>query len=153
MAEVVIASAVFSLAVVMLAVTFTFYLRTGLATTNEMRAVYLLEEGLEAMRFVRDSGWSGVSGLSLNEEYGLAWQGGWQVVSEPQVVDGIFERGVAVLPVYRRTSDSDIVATSSPEAKSLDPNTKRINVWVHFPTRSGTSTVTSASYLTNIFNE
>jgi len=111
---------------------FRFHLRAGLDTTDRIKASYLLSEGAEAVRFLRDSGWAGsIVMLSDNMEYHLATtSSGWEATTTPQLIDGTFSRVFVVSPVYRKISDDDIVPESAPDSKVLDPDTKKILVRV-----------------------
>lgn len=65
---------------------------------NRIRAAYLAEEALEAVRAVRDrEGFSAVSSRTLDEDDGVQLSGSgayWTIVDNPITVDGVFRRAV-----------------------------------------------------------
>src|SRR6185436_2799608 len=104
--------------------TYSLYLQTSLAATAQIQASYLLEEGQEAARFLRDSSWSSnMASLAPGSPYYLSFStttSTWTVSATPSLVDGMFARRLVVSSVSRNSS-SDIVTTGG----TLDPQTKR----------------------------
>ncbi|MDO8564681.1 MAG: hypothetical protein Q7R88_01670 [bacterium] len=132
--EVVIGTALILLSLVGLTGAYSFYLRAGLRNTDTLKAAFLLEEGVEAAVLLRDSAWSNLSSLSPNTPYHLFWTGSSFVTTTTvQIIDGTFTRTVALYPVYRRDSDKDIVASTSPESKAIDAGIKEVVVSVTGP--------------------
>lgn len=149
--EVVIGSALILLSVVGLVNGYGLYLKAGLRNTAALQAAFLLQEGVEAVTLMRDDGWSNLSSLSPGARYYLAWNGTrWSATTTSAAIDGLFLRTFTLDDVYRRDSDKDIVASSSPEAKSLDVNAKQLTMRV---TASSTPPLTTqmTTYLTNLF--
>src|SRR3989338_6646181 len=97
MVEVVIASAILLAAIVTLLSIHSLYLKIGLSNVNSAKAAYLLEEAVEAMRFLRDDSWGAkVSTLTLNTNYGLVFNNGsWQASTTNRWVEN-FERTIAL---------------------------------------------------------
>ena len=126
------------------------YVRVGLGNSSTLKALYLAEEGVEAMRFFRDASWSAnIAPLAPDTTYYLVFSpAGYLATTTATTTDG-FERRFTVSPVYRRDSDKDIVATTSPAAKTIDPNTLEVAVTVRF---QGGLSRTIQSYLTNLFD-
>lgn len=118
------------------------------------RASFLLAEGLEAMRILRDRSWvSNIATLSSGTTYYPVFSINWKIVTvDPGPVDGVFTRAVVWEDVYRRNSDSDIVDVSSPDPKTIDPNIKKATVTVTWSTASGTTRQeVVSSYFANLF--
>jgi len=146
--EVVIGTALIALALVGLAGAFSFYLKVGLKNTDALKGAFLAEEGVEAVTLLRDASWSNLSLLATGTPYYLSWNGSaWVATTTPALIDGIFTRTITLGDLYRRTSDKDIVATSSPDAKTLDTDIKQVTVRV---TAAGVDT-SLQTYLANIF--
>ena len=64
---------------------------------NRTRAVYLAEEGLEAIRAIRDktNGYATISARTLSQDDGIQLVGStWTIVENPTVIDGIFTRKI-----------------------------------------------------------
>lgn len=131
-----------------------FELRAVDESARKGKAAFLLEEGLEAVRVLRDRGWSDnigplVSGATYYPVFSINWK---VVAADPGPIDGLFTRTVVFDDVWRRDADSDIVDVSSGDAKTIDPNTKRVTVTVAWPGPGGAVRQESVStYLANIF--
>lgn len=126
------------------------YLKTAFSTGDVIKASGLAEEGLEAMRFLRDSSWdSNILPLVLDTNYGLVWNAGtWQVSTTNIWVDGAFERTVSLSAVYRDVS-GDIVSSGG----TLDPDTLLVVSTVAWPSGIATTTKSISTYLTNLSDD
>lgn len=154
MVELVIGSAVI-LSVTFGAITaISFYIKIGLAQTERVQAAYLLEEGLEAARFMRDNGFTDtITPLSTTTTYYLATTtAGWATSTTPITVEGI-TRTIRFDQVWRRSSDSDIVPSTSSDTKAVDANGRRVVVSVSWQSGSTTASSTAVTYITNLFND
>ena len=148
-----IASSLFALAAIA---------RTALRASGEglsaTKGSYLAEEALEAVRSIRDDGWTAnISPLVLGETYYPEFSSSkWELfTTSPGLIDGAFERNVVFEEVFRRTSDDNIVPADSPDDKELDEDTLKITASVSWP-RAGsdaTSSVELINYLTNLFED
>ena len=149
--EVIIGSSLILLAFMGLTTAYSFYIKAGLKNTDGLKAVFLMQEGVEAVTLIRDESWSTFSALSTTTSYYLSWNGTkWVSTTTASLIDSVFTRTFKLEEVYRRTSDSDIVATSSPDAKALDTDTRRLTVKVTAPSRP-TISKQVVTYLTNLF--
>lgn len=127
-----------------------FSLRLVASAGAELQAVSLLEEGVDAVRGLRDASWtSGIAPLALNADYWLRFSSvAWTLTSSPQpFIDGRFDRRIQVAQVLRDAND-DIVSSGG----SIDPNTKKITVSVSWFERGATTTQALSTYITNLFN-
>lgn len=124
------------------------YFRTVYATSPEVKAAYLLEEGVEAVKLLRDSSWSTyITPLSTSVTYYYTWTGSlWRETVTPALIDTLFARTFVVENVYR-DSNKDIQSSGT-----LDPNTKKFTVSVAWKAGSATTTRQVATYITNMFN-
>lgn len=146
LAEVVVASAIMSLVVVAFLGVFAtlsrFHERDMLAIKGQL----LAEEGVEAIRYMKGSGWQALSSLPLGEEaYFVLATSSWGVTTIPETIDGLFYRSFELSAVSRNSSDS-IVATGG----TVDPNTVRARVSVSWPWKNATSTASYETYVTNL---
>lgn len=148
--EIIVGTTIVSLSMVGLITAFNLFFRAGLANTEKIQAVYILEEGVEAFRYIRDDGWSAnIATLSKDVPYYLELgPSSWEATTTALLIDNVFDRTVTVYDVYRRDSDSDIVASTSPDAKTLDPDTVKISASVVW----GENEVKTTTYFTNILN-
>lgn len=115
---------------------------------SKLKAAFLAEEGIEAVKIMRDDGWqSNITPLQSGASYHLAFNGsGWEATSSPIYIDEIFERTFVAEDVRRDIND-DISSSGA-----NDPNTKKITATVSWLGRKGTTTESVSTYITNIFS-
>ncbi|MDZ4284442.1 MAG: hypothetical protein U1A28_01295 [Patescibacteria group bacterium] len=127
------------------------FFTVGKKTADRVEATYLAQEGIEALRFVRDSGFANIAAVPVDTtRYLLIAPASISVTATPETLSG-FERTIVVRDVYRANSGDDIVASTSPVAKTLDPDTKLVEVSVYASTTD--VRVTLGAYLTNLWLE
>lgn len=130
----------------------TYYLKVlevSHETTSHIQSSFLLEEGIEGMKILRDTSWSAkIAPLSTTTTYYLYWTGTtWQTTTTPQVVENLFARSVTISDVTRDGSQN-IASTGT-----YDPGTKKIVVAVSRPIRGDRyATDTVETYITNLFS-
>lgn len=151
--EILVAVAVLLASFVSVLTAFQVAARHGRGTIEQVQGAALAEEGIETITALRDSGWNNLSSLAVGTAYNLVFNGtAWATTQTPQMIDGVFLRTVVLNDVYRRTSDQDIVASSSPDAKAIDMGTKKITVRVSWATTTPqTVERVMETYLTNLF--
>ncbi|HWC57510.1 MAG TPA: hypothetical protein VG621_00960 [Candidatus Paceibacterota bacterium] len=117
--------------------------RTSLERTQ---ASYLLEEGAEAVKAIRDGGWSTISALDNATPYALSWSGSaWSLTtSSPETIDA-FTRTVTFDAVSRDSSDT-IVASGG----TLDAGTRKVTITVSWNAAGGSTSVILPFYIANI---
>ena len=146
--EIVVASVIVAVSLFGLLATAQHFLQLSRETNRNVQANYLLKEGMEALRSMRDDNYSTHIGvLAVGTTYYLYWNGSaWQSTTTAQSV-GEFTRSFTTESVSRDTND-DIVTSGG----SVDTHTKKLNVTVSW-TNSGVGTTSRAasSYLTNYF--
>ncbi len=151
--EVVIGAAIVSASLVGIIQAFSLYVQAGFEGTNRVKATALAEEGIEATRFLRDQGFSSFAALTTGTPYRLSFASNtWQATTSNTFIDGKFDRVVVIDSAYRRTSDQDIVASTSPDTKALDANARKITVTVSWMARAATSSVVLSTYMTDLFD-
>ncbi len=127
--EVVIAASIILGAVLALLAVHSLYIKTALANADRIKSVLLAEEGLEDIRFLRDSSWSvNIANLSATST----------------VIDN-FIRTITLSPVYR-DANSDIASSGT-----SDSNTKLVTSSVSWWAGSATSTKSLSTYITNLY--
>ena len=102
-------------------------LRVSEYSLREAQAGYLLLEGAEAVRFMRDMGWTNVGNLSTSATYYITYSITTNTFATSTVdtfIDGVFSRSFTVSDVNRDASD-DMVAAP---AEIYDSGTKKITV-------------------------
>lgn len=145
---------VFSLAIVMIILTglvssFQFFLKAGFLNTERIQSAFLLEEGLEVVRFKRDSGWTNITSLAVDTPYYFYRENNnWLSTTIATTTSG-FTRTITFYDTYRRTSDDVIVASTSPDSKSIDSEIRMVTVKVITPLLSEKK---MSTYITNLFD-
>ena len=113
---------------------------------NTLQAAFLLEEGAEAVRILRDNAWANISSLSTSTTYYPTFSGTWALSTTPSTV-GIFTRMVTIANVNRDGTTQDIAASGTD-----DPKSKLITVTVSWPDGATTISKTLQFYLMDIFS-
>ena len=110
------------------------------------QAGFLLEEGAEALKTIRDRSWNDFSSIPNNTLYYLVFSGGaWQATNiDPGPVAGVFTRTVTVSNVLRDAGDN-IAGSGVP-----DPDTRKIVVKVSWQERSLGVSQEAISYISRI---
>jgi prepilin-type N-terminal cleavage/methylation domain-containing protein len=151
LAEVLVGASIISVALVAILNAYGYLIRAEIGSAKVVKATYLLEEGVEASRYLRDKGWSSTIaplGTTTNYYLYLSVSNGiadWQATTTKQIYDGIFERTVTFGSVYRSSITQDISSTGV-----FDSDTRKVTVSVSWPGISGGTTTKSLStYLTN----
>lgn len=111
------------------------------------QAAFLLEEGAEAVRILRDNAWSNISSLTTSTNYYPIFSSNTWTLSETANTVGTFTRTVSVALVNRDNSTKDIGS-----AGTDDPGTKLITVTVSWPEGGTTITKTLQFYIMDIFS-
>ena len=145
--EVVIGSAIISLSLIGVISVANNSLRVAELSLRKAQEGYLLLEGGEALRSMRDISWTNISGFSTGTNYYITFStttNRFATTSINSFADGIFERYFTVSNVYRNGSD-DIS-----DSGTLDSGTKKIRINVSWRSRNATTTTFADFYLTNI---
>lgn len=146
--EVIVASTVLSvLSMVLLSAT-SKGIKLSNQALDQVQAGYLLEEGAESVKILRDTNWTNISSAIDNTTYYLNFNTSsnvWSLSTTPSTIDSFFTRTVVFYPVYRDGND-DIS-----DAGTLDSGTKKVTVNVSW-NYSEPSTKSLSFYVSNIFN-
>jgi len=111
------------------------------------QASFLLEEGAESVRIIRDNAWSNISLLNAGTDYYLTFSAGtWSLSTTPSTI-GIFTRKINVSNVNRNTSTDDIASSGAD-----DPETKLITIAVSWTDGGDTINKTLSFYIMDIFS-
>ena len=109
-------------------------------------ASFLLEEGAEATKTIRDADWNTIASVTFGAPYYFSFANGmWTLSSTNTPIDG-FTRTVTFSKVYR-DSNADIASSGT-----FDPGTLLATVSVSWKNGSATATKTISMYIANIFN-
>lgn len=122
------------------------------STSRELRrtqALSLAQEGLEAVRNIRDQGWSeNITPLNTSATYYATLSGSaWTLTSvNPGPIDTLFTRTLTFANV-NRDADSNISPTGTD-----DPNTRKVTSTVTWLDRGSSRTVSLATNMTNFLD-
>lgn len=118
-------------AMILIAASFSIvtFINTSHAISEKTQALYLAEDGLELVRYVRDNDWANISSLTVENEYYLETTASTvDIGTNPEIV-GDFSRAVVFENVYRHGSTHTIVASTT--AGSIeDIETKYVTVTI-----------------------
>lgn len=146
--EVVVAVSIAAFSIVVVWQVYALFLGLSLSNSSLFQASFLAEEGIEAVKFMRDESWTtNIATLSEDVPYTLVFTGtAWETTTAPALIDGQFDRKV-VLTGVERDASGDITSSGSP-----DSNTKKVTVTVSWVKDNATSTKEITTYVTNLFN-
>ena len=115
---------------------------------NEVQAGFLLDEGAEAVKSLRDTNWTNISGVTDNTNYYLSFNNTtnlWSLSVTPSTIDS-FTRTVVFSPVYRDVND-DIASSGT-----LDSGTKKVTITTFWSSNGNSISKSIPFYISNIFN-
>lgn len=151
--EVLIASAIIMSSVVAIMGVYRGLTSLSIRNTMKVQAGMLLDEGAEALRFMRDVTWTGnIAPLVNGTTYYLYWnhtvaEYGWRATTTPDTIDDQFVR-TFVLSSVNRNGSFDIVDTGG----TTDAGTRKATITVSWFDGVGTSTKSIIMYLYNTYN-
>ncbi len=126
--EVAVGVSIASLILIFTMQSLSLFINTGRTVSEKTKAVYLAEDGIEIVRYIRDDSWNTVSALSTSATHYLNVTSSALVfTSTPEVIDG-YTRSFRISNVYRNSSD-DIVASTTSGA-TADTQSKYIEMRV-----------------------
>jgi len=146
MLEIVIAVAIISAAFFSVLQVSAFTLKVMQARNDKAKALAYAQEGIEAVRNIRDGGWTAnISGLTFGATYYLTTSGSQWVLTgtNPGVLGGKFTRTVVLANVSRDINDN-IVTSGGTD----DPKTKKVTATVSWG--SPAKNVALVTYITDI---
>jgi len=149
--EVLIGAAIIAVAFVAIMNAYGFFITMETRTANLAKASFMTEEGLEVVRFNRDSSWNtNILTKSTSTTYYLSFATTsrvWSFVTSPVIDDG-FTRTVNFYDVKRDGSTGDIIAAGG----AVDSNIKKIKVMVSWSEQGVTTSKSISTYLSNIYD-
>jgi prepilin-type N-terminal cleavage/methylation domain-containing protein len=144
--EVLVACAIISLTSLFLMSAASKGIELSNRALRQVQASMLIEEGIEAVKSIRDTDWAIISNITLDTPYYLLFDSNtnkYTLSTTPTTIDGLFTRTV-IFSAVNRDTDDDIALTGT-----LDIGTKKINVSVFWSTPSGINSKDINFYLAN----
>lgn len=147
--EVVVGAGIIGTSLVTVIFIYGSLTRMSYDNTARIQAAMLAEEGIEAVKTMRDFGWnSKISPLTNGSTYRLAYtNGAWSATTSTALIDNKFER-TFVLAAVSRDINSNIVTSGG----TNDTGTRKVTVSVAWSNGSATTTKTLESYIFNTFS-
>ena len=145
--EVVVASAIIVTAFLAFASVATSAVSASQKILHKTQVAYLLNEGNDAIKTLRDIGWtSNIANLTNGTNYYLSWNGTrWSLTTTANTV-GKYTRKFVFSAVNRDSTTKDIVASGG----TVDAGTKLVTETVTYTEGSTTTTKTLYFYVTNL---
>ncbi len=144
--ELIVAISVVFVMVVSVVGAYVFFINTAYKNTKITKATFLLEEGLEAVRSIRDTDWGTFSNISTSTNLFLTFDNGWKISNDDIYLDSLFERKIVLSDVYRDENDGVVDSGGT-----FDAGTRKVDVFVSWRNPNATTTVSASEYLTNLF--
>lgn len=118
---------------------------------HSTQAGFLLEEGAEAVRILRDNAWTNISELNVNTNYYLKFSGGTWITSttDSDGTVGIFTRKITFANVNRDANYNIVTSGGTLESSIFS---KLVTVTVSWLEGGTTVTKTLQFYLMDIFS-
>ncbi len=147
--EVVIATALISILALALVSVTQKSLQLSDRALKQAQAGYLLEEGAEAVKTIRDNDWSDISGLVIGTNYYLYYDTNtdlWSLSTTTNSIDNIFTRTIVLNSAYRDGNDDLAISGTT------DTGVREVAVNVSWSTSSGVVNKNLSFYVTDLFN-
>ena len=149
--EVIVGAAIIGTAMVTIVGVFGGLSKLSYRNTARIQAAMLSEEGIEAIKTMRDAGWSAkISPLNTsgNTVYRLYWTGtAWTSTTTSSKIDNTFERTFMVYTVERDAS-FNVVSSGG----TTDTNSRKVVVTVSWQDDGAIVTKSLEDYIFNTFN-
>jgi hypothetical protein len=144
--EVVVSTAIVAGVVIFLLGLVQSTVEVSANSLERVQASYLLEEGGEVLKIIRDGGWNNITSLVNGTTYYISWDGlAWSLSTTANTVDG-FTRTIVFESVNRDTND-DIATVGG----NTDTRTRKVNITVSWNNSTGQSRAETLSlYLADI---
>lgn len=141
--EVIVGVAIMALIVAFISYTITLFVQSSNEALKRTQALYLAEEGIETMRYLRDSDWNTLDTELANDTtyYLHVATTTLATTTTPERIDDTYTRSFELTEVWR-DGDDDIVDAGG----SIDDGSR----YVTFSVSWDTATVSMTTLLTNI---
>lgn len=144
--EVLIGSVIISLALISSVLLMGKAMNITRQIMYEAKAAFLLEEGVESIKSIRDTDWDDISTLTDSQTYYISWNNGVYELSTTPSTIGEFTKTAIFESVYRDSED-DIVSSGG----TIDDGTRFVTINVSWQNGTNTLSKEMSFYITNIF--
>jgi len=143
--EIIVAISIITMALLAILTVIQKSIYISRQSLQQAQASFLLEEGVEAVKVVRDNDWSLISSLLPNTNYYLEFNSNLPNLTTTQNSLDIFTRIITTEYVYRDNND-DIAVSGV-----LDEGTRYITITISWLNGGQVLTKSLSFYLANIF--
>lgn len=146
--EIIIASAIMIIVVLAVMNAFSTYVKASRNNLDSVKAAYLAEEGIEAVKIMRDNGWTlKIAPIATGTAFRVGWTGTiWTSTTSSSLIDGKYDRTIVLNDAYRNAATKDLEASGV-----IDSNARKVTVNVSWNDNGATTTKTIETYITNLF--
>lgn len=131
--------------------TFSLYIKAGTKNLANVQSSYLLNEGVEALFYMRDLGWAsniGNKALTPTRHY-FVWNGTtWTTSTTHIFVDAKYDRYFILESVCRDGVDNIVACGSA----TIDPGTLKATVYVDWWSNNATTSKSTTVYLFDLLS-
>ena len=125
---------------------YNFFVQVSIKNTDITKVNFLLEETVEVVRYLRDSGWETFSNLATSTDHFLSFDGSsWNTTITNDYIDDKFERKFVLYDVYRDVNGNIVVSGIK------DGGIRKLEASVSWFISGATTTQTAETYLANLF--
>lgn len=148
--EILIAIPIFTIVLGSLIVASNLYLSTAGDSLKTAQGAYIAQEGIEAVKILRDTNWTNVSSLTNNANYYLYFDvssttnNTWKSTTTASSINSFIRN--FTLSAVNRDANGRIVTSGG----TLDANSKKVTVSVSWKAKNGTTTKSLSTFITNI---
>lgn len=147
--EIIVASAIISMSMVAISIVYGNLVKLSIENTEKIQATFLLDEGVEAIKTMRNESWSNIASTTAGATYYFVWSNNtWRGTTTSALIDEKFIRTFVVNPVYRDSSTFNILSNTS---GTLDPGTKKVDIATSWLYKGSTSTKSITMYIFNLY--
>jgi hypothetical protein len=144
--EVVIGVSIAALVLIFTTNAIVRFVNVGLDIADKTEALYLAEDALEILRFIRDEDWNEVGELTTGTTYYLDVSPSTVAITGTPEIVGTYARSFVTAPVYRDNASDDIVPSGA--GTYADADSKYVTATVSWD--GGAESVSLTAILTDI---
>jgi Tfp pilus assembly protein PilV len=148
--EALIAASIITFSILAIVGIYSTFVQQTFTNTSAIQAYYLADEGIEALKSMRNMGWTAnISALTTGTPYRFYFNNSlsrWEATTSTALIDNTFDRTFTLASAYRDTNEN--FAGSG----TMDADSRLVTVNVSWRDKNATSTKTLMTYLTNLFN-
>ena len=144
--EILVACTIISVALIALITSVQAATELSRRSVENIQVSFLLEEGAEVTKIIRDNGWSGISSLTIGTTYYPTFSSNTWSLSTTSNTVGIFTRSVIFDNVYRDVND-DIASSGT-----LDTGMRKVTETITWNNEKGVQTKTLTFYIGDLFS-